>query len=182
MEQWRPESGYQAVQSTKPQSLAYGLTDSPAGLAAWIVEKLRAWSDCGGDVERAFTKDELLTNIMIYWVTGSTGSSMRLYYESSREGWQLGFGERIEAPCGVANFPAEVVLPPREWVERLYDVKRWSVLPRGGHFPALEEPAAGGRHPRLLPSTAWQGQPMRRVWSWPEVQGAQSARHGHSRS
>lgn len=139
---WRlAEGAYAAIQGTKPQTLAYALTDSPAGLLAWIVEKFRAWSDCDGDVERAFTRDELLTNVMIYWVTGCIGSSIRLYYERDREAWVLGPGERVEVPTGFARFPAEIWRPPREWVERSFDLRRWTEMPRGGHFAALEEPA-----------------------------------------
>jgi pimeloyl-ACP methyl ester carboxylesterase len=140
---WREaETGYQAIQGTKPQTLAYGLTDSPAGLAAWIAEKFRAWSDCSGDVERRFTKDELLTNIMIYWVSGCIGSSTRLYYEARREGFilALGPGKRIETPTGYARFAVEITRPPREWVERTFNLQQWSDFPRGGHFAALEEP------------------------------------------
>jgi pimeloyl-ACP methyl ester carboxylesterase len=134
------EGGYAAVQSTRPLSLAYGLTDSPAGLAAWIVEKWRAWSDCGGDVERCFTRDELLTNVMIYWLTGSMGSSMQ-YYWAHRQAPPVALRpERIEVPTGVALFPKEVTRPPRSAVERKYALARWTEMPRGGHFPALEAP------------------------------------------
>ena len=135
------EGGYQHIQGTKPQTLAFSLNDSPAGLAAWIIEKFRAWSDCGGDVESRFSKDDLLTNVMIYWVTRSIGSSVRLYAEARREfGPQLGPAERIEVPTAFARFPAEVTKAPREWVERAYNLQRWSEFPRGGHFAALEEP------------------------------------------
>jgi pimeloyl-ACP methyl ester carboxylesterase len=141
-ERWyQTEGGYGHVQATKPQTLAYGLNDSPAGLAGWIVEKFRAWSDCGGDVERRFSKDQLLTNITIYWATQTIHSSMRLYYESLKRPLQFGPGERILVPCGVAFFPKEAPAPPREWVERVYDVRRWTEMPRGGHFAAMEEPA-----------------------------------------
>ena len=140
-ERWRQgETGYQQIQGTKPQTLAYGLTDSPAGLAAWIVEKFRSWSDCDGDVERRFSKDELLTNIMIYWVTGCIGSSIRLYYESRRQPWGLRQGERIIVPTGFARFAVEISRPPREWVERAANLTHYSDFPRGGHFAALEEP------------------------------------------
>lgn len=134
------EAGYQAIQGTKPQTLAYGLTDSPAGLAAWIVEKFRTWSDCGGDVERRFSKDELLTNIMIYWLSGCAGSSVRIYYESRHHPWQLKPGERITVPTGYARFAVEIARPPREYIERAFNLQRWSNFPRGGHFAALEEP------------------------------------------
>ncbi len=136
------ETGYQRIQGTKPQTLGYGLNDSPAGLAAWIVEKFRTWSDCGGDVESRFTKDELLTNVMIYWVTQSITSSTRLYYETMHAG---GFGagpERVEVPTGAALFPGEMAKPPRAWAERRYNIRRWTRMKSGGHFAALEEPNA----------------------------------------
>ena len=134
------EGGYSHIQGTKPQTLSYGLNDSPAGLAAWIVEKFRTWSDCGGDVERRFTKDELLTNITIYWATETINSSTRIYYESQRVPWNLEEGQRIEVPSGVAVFPQEISHPPREWAERSYNLQRWTKMPRGGHFAAQEEP------------------------------------------
>jgi len=139
----RNEGAYSEIQATRPQTLAYGLNDSPAGLAAWIVEKFRAWSDCGGNVESRFTKDELLTNIMIYWLTQTIGSSMRRYFEARHDPAPnpLRPGERIGTPTGVAMFPGETELVvPREWAERCYNLKRWTAMPRGGHFPALEEP------------------------------------------
>ncbi len=138
----KEETGYQRIQGTKPQTLGYGLNDSPAGLAAWIVEKFRTWSDCGGDIEKRFTKDELLTNIMIYWVTGSITSSMRLYCETQRSGGgRLGLTTgKVEVPTACALFPGEMVRPPRRWAEQLYNLVRWTEMPRGGHFAALEEP------------------------------------------
>jgi epoxide hydrolase len=143
MRRWQArEGGYQDIQGTKPQTLAYALTDSPAGLAAWIVEKFRTWSDCDGDLTSVYTMDELLTNIMIYWVSGCIGSSVRLYTEARRDGWRLPVGERVEVPTAFARFPAELSQPPREWVERAYRVERWTEFPRGGHFAALEQPVA----------------------------------------
>ena len=140
-ERWQQaEGGYAHIQGTKPQTLSYGLNDSPAGLAAWIVEKFRTWSDCDGDVERSFTKDELLTNITIYWATQTIGSSTRLYYESQRVPWRLEEGEQIRVPTGVAVFPKELSHPPRQWAERSYNLQRWTQMSRGGHFAALEEP------------------------------------------
>lgn len=140
-EQWRwKEGGYAHIQATKPQTLSYGLNDSPAGLAAWIIEKFRAWSDCDGAVERRFTKDELLTNVTIYWVTETISSAVRLYYESQATPLRFKEGERVQAPCGMSNFPKEISSPPREWVERCYNVRRWTEMPRGGHFAASEEP------------------------------------------
>jgi len=138
----REETGYQWIQGTKPQTLAFGLTDSPAGLAAWIVEKFRAWSDCGGDVERRFTKDELLTNITLYWVTSAINSSFWPYYARYHSPWPIGDGQRVEVPTAYAAFPKEIVRPPRSWAERVYNIRRWTVMPAGGHFAALEEPGA----------------------------------------
>jgi len=138
----REETGYQMIQGTKPQTLAYGLTDSPVGLAAWIVEKFRTWSDCGGDVERRFTKDELLTNITIYWATGAIGSSFWPYYARLHGRWPLPDGARIEVPSGYAAFPREIVRPPRAWAEKIFNIQRWTVMPAGGHFAAMEEPEA----------------------------------------
>ncbi|MGC2492086.1 epoxide hydrolase family protein [Candidatus Binatus sp.] len=134
------ETGYQWIQGTKPQTLAYGLNDSPAGLLAWIVEKFRTWSDCHGDVEKSFTRDQILTNVMIYWITQTINSSTRLYYEARHHPWRLKPGTRIEAPTAVALFPGELVRPPRRWAERAYNVRRWTVMPKGGHFAAMEEP------------------------------------------
>jgi pimeloyl-ACP methyl ester carboxylesterase len=138
-EQWeREEDGYGHIQGTRPQTLAYGLNDSPAGLAAWIVEKYRAWSECGGDVERCFTKDELLTNVTLYWVTQTINSSMRHYYESRHNPQPFTEGVRVTVPCGVCLTTEAVDRAPREWVERTYDVRRYTLMPRGGHFAALE--------------------------------------------
>jgi len=140
-QQWRLQEGaYMLQHSTKPQTLAYGLNDSPVGLAAWIIEKFRAWGDCDGDVERRFSKDDLLTNIMIYWVTETINSSIRMYYENARISPPLKAGQHIEVPAGVALFPKDIVLPPREWAERSLRIQRWTEMPRGGHFAALEEP------------------------------------------
>jgi pimeloyl-ACP methyl ester carboxylesterase len=134
------ETGYLQIQGTKPQSLAYGLTDSPAGLAAWILEKFRTWSDCDGDVERVFTKDELLTNITLYWVTGTINSSMRIYFESRRTGRSPQVPP-LEVPLGYARFPKEIRRPPRAWLEAANPTLRhWTSMPRGGHFAAMEAP------------------------------------------
>jgi pimeloyl-ACP methyl ester carboxylesterase len=141
VDQWyQDEGGYAHIQRTKPLTLSYGLHDSPIGLAAWIVEKFREWSDCGGDVERRFTKDELLTNVMVYWVTETFHSSARLYYEGRLRPLHFGQGGRIRVPCGVIQFAREAPFPPREWVERFYEVQRWSEVAQGGHFAAMEEP------------------------------------------
>jgi pimeloyl-ACP methyl ester carboxylesterase len=141
MEKWRgEETGYQNIQGTKPQTLGYGLNDSPVGLCAWVTEKFRTWSDCGGDVENSYTKDQLLTNIMIYWVTQTINSSTRLYYEERHHPWRMGKDEKITVPTAVALFPREIATPPREWAERAYNVRRWTPMPAGGHFAAMEEP------------------------------------------
>ena len=134
------EGGYNHIQGTKPQTLAYGLNDSPAGLAAWIVEKYRTWSDCGGDVEKSYTKDELLTIVTIYWVTQTISSSTRMYYENQKSLWTMNKDEKVPAPAGMAMFPQEISKPPKEWGERSYDVRRWTEMTSGGHFAALEEP------------------------------------------
>jgi pimeloyl-ACP methyl ester carboxylesterase len=139
-QRWRDaEGGYAHLQATRPQTLAAGLADSPAGLAAWITEKFRAWSDCDGEVERRFSMDELLTTSTLYWVTGTISSSFQFYYDSQRS--QRPRPGRIEVPVGVALFPKEnPVTGPREWAEAAYNITRWTQMPRGGHFPAAEEP------------------------------------------
>ncbi len=135
-------TGNQQIQGTKPQTLGIALNDSPAGLASWIVEKFRAWSDCDGDVEKRFSKDELLTNIMIYWVTETINSSVRLYCESMRSGRFAPAGERVMVPTGCSIFPKEIIRPPRRWAEAHFNVTQWTMHRSGGHFAALEEPAA----------------------------------------
>ena len=146
LDEWEVEEGaYGHIQRTKPQTIAYGLNDSPVGLAAYIIEKFRAWGDTKGDVESRFTKDELLTTVMIYWVTGTINSTMRGYYENHHSPalpWRRG---RIEVPTGAALFANDYVFPhahPRELAERLYNIRRWNVMPTGGHFAAAEEPLA----------------------------------------
>jgi pimeloyl-ACP methyl ester carboxylesterase len=143
-ERWRDtERGYSQVQSTKPQSLGYGLNDSPAGLAAWILEKWRSWADTGGDLDRRFSRDFLLTTVMIYWVSRSITSSMRDYFDNRWHHDPVGPDDRVRVPTGIAVFANHFVDegdPPREWAERLYDVRRWSPMPRGGHFAPVEEP------------------------------------------
>ena len=134
------QGGYAHQQSTYPQTLAYGLNDSPAGLAAWIVDKFRAWSDSDGDLERSISKDELLTIITIYWLTGTINSSFLFYYDSRHDPDPSRPG-RVDIPVGVALFPKEnPVTGPREWAEQSYNITRWTGMSRGGHFPALEEP------------------------------------------
>jgi microsomal epoxide hydrolase len=135
------EGAYAALQSTKPQTISYALSDSPVGLAGWIIEKFRAWSDCNGEIEKSYTKDELLTNLMIYWVTGTISSSARLYREDSfQSAPQLSVGQYIEVPAAVATFPKDLTYPPRELGERFLRIARWTEMPRGGHFAALEVP------------------------------------------
>ena len=134
------ESGYIQIQGTRPQTLAYGLNDSPAGLAGWIVEKLRAWSDCGGDLESVMTRDQILTNITVYWVTATANSAARIYLEAMRAGEFQPLDGRIEVPTGCAIFPKETVRAPRPWAELVWNVQHWTEMPRGGHFAALEVP------------------------------------------
>ena len=144
-------AGYLRIQGTRPQSVGYALDDSPAGLAGWIIEKFRAWTDCADengtrDVERAISRDDLLTNITVYWVTKTATSSARLYYEGGlNRGVPTGGGtaeptSRIEVPTGCAIFPREIMRPPRAWAEAAYNVTRWTEMPRGGHFAAFEQP------------------------------------------
>jgi len=123
-------------------TLGYGLNDSPAALAAWIVEKFRAWSDSDGDVEKRFTKDELLTTVMLYWATESYGTSARYYYECTHNPWRPSHARQpvVEAETGVGLFLKEVALLPRRWAERYYNLKSWTVMPSGGHFAPMEEP------------------------------------------
>ena len=130
----KEETGYQAIQGTKPQTLAYGLTDSPAGLAAWIAEKFRTWSDGG------ISRDDLLANISLYWFSGAIGSSFWPYHARLHRPWPF---EKVAVPTGYAAFPKEILRPPRSLAASMYtDIRRWTVMPRGGHFAALEEPRA----------------------------------------
>jgi microsomal epoxide hydrolase len=134
----RDESGYASIQGTRPQTIGYALDDSPVGLLAWIVEKFRAWSDCDGDVERSFTKDQLLDNVMLYWLTATAHSAGRLYYEVQHGGSAR--PDSLAVPVGVAAFPREVLRTPRRWAEASFPIVRWSDMPRGGHFAAFEVP------------------------------------------
>jgi pimeloyl-ACP methyl ester carboxylesterase len=136
------ETGYQWIQGTKPQTLAYGLTDSPVGLAAWIIEKFRSWSDCGGEIEQCFTKDELLTAVMLYWATGAINSSFWPYYANRHGDWSVATGTRIEVPTAYLAFPHEIVRPPRSMAEQRLNIQRWTTMASGGHFAALEQPEA----------------------------------------
>ena len=133
--------GYSHIQGTKPQTLGYGLNDSPAGQAAWIVEKFRTWCDCDGHPETIFSRDALLTNIMVYWLTESATSSARMYYESGlARATGPGQPGRVEVPSAGAIFPHELFYTPRAWAEAHYNLVRWTEMPRGGHFAAMEQP------------------------------------------
>jgi len=134
------EAGYANEQGTKPQTLGAALNDSPTGLLAWIVEKFRTWSDCDGDPANAFTRDQLITNVMLYWVTQTAASSARLYWETRHGGTWSG-ASYVGVPTGVARYPKEPLRWPRPWIERQYNVAHWAVMPRGGHFAAMEQPA-----------------------------------------
>jgi epoxide hydrolase len=136
----REESAYANEQGTKPQTLGAALNDSPAGLLAWIVEKFRTWSDCDGDPERLFTKDQLITNVMLYWTTQTSASAARLYWETMHGGALSEVIPFISVPTGVARFPKEILRWPRSWVERQYNITHWTAMPRGGHFAAMEQP------------------------------------------
>lgn len=134
------EGGYRHIQMTCPQSLAYGLSDSPVGLAGWFVEKYRAWSDCDGNIENVFSKDDLITNIMLYWATNSISSAIRIYYESQHNQWKLQAGDRVTVPAGFAAFPKEHTPIIKSRAEAYFNVQRFTEMPRGGHFGAWEAP------------------------------------------
>ena len=139
----KEETGYQAIQGTKPQTLAFGLTDSPAGLAAWIAEKFRTWSDCDGVAENAISRDRMLANISLYWFTGAIGSSFWPYYGRLHTTWPISPARPITVPTGYAQFPKEILLPPRAIAEKTYtNIQRWTEMKKGGHFAAMEQPAA----------------------------------------
>jgi len=145
----KEETGYQWIQGTKPTTLAFGLTDSPAGLAAWLVEKFRSWTDCDGNPENVLTRDEMLTDIMLYWVSGAIGSSFWPYYTRMHRPWPVPEGKTVDVPMGYVEFPKEILRPPRSVAERMYrDIRRWTVMPKGGHFAALEQPEALAREIR----------------------------------
>lgn len=134
------EGAYIAIQATKPLTLSYGLSDSPVGLAAWYVEKFRSWSDCRSEPDEALTKDEMITDIMLHWLTGTVHSAMRLYSESREHPFHLAAGQRVKPPCGIVHLPKELPMPPRSWAERAFNIVHWTSLPRGGHFAAWEQP------------------------------------------
>ena len=138
----KEETGYQWIQGTKPQTLAFGLTDSPAGLAAWITEKFRSWADCGGTIENVISRDRMLADITLYWVTGAIGSTFWPYYARMHGPWPIP-DRGVTVPMGYAQFPTEILRPPRSVAERMYtDIRRWTVMEKGGHFAAMEQPAA----------------------------------------
>jgi pimeloyl-ACP methyl ester carboxylesterase len=144
LDRWdETERGYSAIQSTRPQTLGYALADSPVGLAAWLLEKWRAWSDCRGDVDAYFGRDFLLMTITLYWATNSITSSMRDYFDNRWHTNPIGLSDYVQPPMAMAVFANEFIPegePPREWYERLYNVQRWTVFGHGGHFAAVEEP------------------------------------------
>jgi pimeloyl-ACP methyl ester carboxylesterase len=138
------QDGYRTQQATKPQTLSYAMMDSPVGIAAWILEKMNAWSDTDGDnIESVYTKDQLLTNIMVYIVTRTFNTASWIYYGRREEGGRIlsSNGKRVEVPTGCALFPAEMLAwPPRSYAERIYNITQWTEMPRGGHFGAMEQP------------------------------------------
>ena len=137
------ETGYQLIQGTKPQTLAFALTDSPVGLAAWFVEKFRTWTDCGGEPETALSRDQMLADISFYWFTGCIGASFWPYYDRLHSPWMVPQGRTVDVPLGYAQFPCEILRPPRVIAETVFsDIRRWTVMGKGGHFAAMEQPAA----------------------------------------
>jgi microsomal epoxide hydrolase len=137
----KDETGYQWIQGTRPQTLAFGLTDSPAGLAAWIVEKFRSWTDNDGDPASAVPRDDMLANITLYWVTGAIGSSFWPYHARLHRPWPVPPGASVNVPMGYAEFPREILRPPRSLAARTFsDIRRWTTLGKGGHFAAMEQP------------------------------------------
>jgi microsomal epoxide hydrolase len=146
----REEGGYQAIQSSRPQTLAFALADSPVGLAFRLVEKYRAWSDCGGDVLSVWPREKLIDTIMIYWTTNTIASPLRYYYDAVKLLPALHADDFMRAPTGITMWPHDLALAPREMAERLYNVSRYTVLPKGGHFPAWEAPELYAEDLRLL--------------------------------
>jgi microsomal epoxide hydrolase len=140
------ETGYQWIQGTRPQTLAFALSDSPIGLAAWMFEKYRAWTDCGGDPRNALTVDEMLGNVCLYWFTNCIGASFWPYYARRHGPWPI--DGRVAVPAGYCEFPREILRPPRESAERVFDILRWTVMDKGGHFAAWEQPEALAREIR----------------------------------
>jgi pimeloyl-ACP methyl ester carboxylesterase len=140
-DEWFKEQGAYAHQHrTKPLTLGYGLNDSPVGLCAWIIEKFYSWSDCGGDIESVFTKDELLSNVSLYWFTETIHSSIRLYFENSKAPLRFSENDFITIPVGIARFHKEEPFPPGKFIERGYNIQHWTDFEKGGHFAAMEQP------------------------------------------
>ena len=141
---WATGAGYSAMMFTKPQTIGHALDDSPAGLASWIVEKRRDWADSRGDVERCFSKDDLCTTLTLFWVTRSAGSAARYYGEYARHPWEPSHDRTpvVQAPTGIAEFPQELFKPSRAWIEANYNLRRYEVMPAGGHFAPMEQPEA----------------------------------------
>lgn len=139
--QWREREGaYSHIHITKPITAAYGLNDSPLGLCAWIIEKFEAWSDNDNDLEKVFSKDELLANVTLYWLTETIHSSMRIYHENSFQPLIFGENDFVKVPTSFARFPKELLVPPRAYVEKGFNIRRWTEMPAGGHFAAMEQP------------------------------------------
>lgn len=140
-------TGYLVIQTTKPQSLVYGQTDSPAGFAGWMLEKFHAWVDHDGDLESVLTKDQLLTNLMLYWLPNTIHSSARIYYESGQAGVHATdlWNGRVNVPTGYTAYPNELMYTPRKWADRRYNIVYWAEQPTGGHFAAFEQPEAFSR-------------------------------------
>lgn len=139
----KEETGYQWIQGTKPQTLAFGLTDSPIGLASWLVEKFHTWTDHRGDLDGYFGRDTMITDIMLYWITGSIGSSFWPYYSRMRNPWPIPEGKTVDVPTGYIEFPREILSPPPSIASLFYsDIRSWTKCERGGHFAALEQPEA----------------------------------------
>jgi pimeloyl-ACP methyl ester carboxylesterase len=134
------EGAYSHQQRTRPLTLAFGLNHSPVGLCAWIIEKFYGWSDCKGDIESVFTRDELLANVTLYWVTQTIHSSFRLYHESRKSPLHFDKDDFVRVPVGIARLPVEDAFPPRKYIERGYNIRRWTEMPAGGHFAAMEQP------------------------------------------
>jgi pimeloyl-ACP methyl ester carboxylesterase len=135
------EGAYSHLHKTKPITVGYALNDSPVGLCAWIVEKFHGWSDCGGDIESVFTKDELLSNVSLYWFTETIHSSIRLYNETIQAPLRFSKDDFVNTPTGIARFHKEEPFPPRKFIERGFNIQHWTDIPKGGHFAAMEQPA-----------------------------------------
>jgi pimeloyl-ACP methyl ester carboxylesterase len=134
------EGAYAHMHATKPLTAAYGLNDSPAGLCAWIIEKFNGWSDNKGNIEHTFSKNELLANVTLYWVTQTIHSSMRIYNENSKKPLAFGKHNFVKVPVGFASFPRELPTPPRTYIEKGFNIQHWTEMPEGGHFAAVEQP------------------------------------------